>query len=233
MTFGSWQFPGGTAALALALTKRLQTRGVEVLLDTAATDLVSRAGAVVGVRTPAGVIDADAVVVACDPRQLAALGPDQPMPAFGPQMTLLGLTDSAAAPTHEVVLHGRATMVVRPSATDPRAVTVLTRGRLDEDVVTALARRRWAGPEGETQVDLRDAVATRMEVSAADQVLRWRGSPLGVACSGRRNDRLGPLTEIRGVYAGGAWSSPGLDLSFAALTAAPIAGLIGPASSPA
>ena len=71
--FGAWTVPGGMGSLADALTSRLETRGVTVLLSTPALDLELSGGRVVGVRTEQGVVDADHVVCAIDPRRLPAL----------------------------------------------------------------------------------------------------------------------------------------------------------------
>jgi phytoene dehydrogenase-like protein len=71
--FGLWKVVGGMGALSEALTQRLDTRGVEVLTDTRAIDLVIQDGQVIGVQLPDGVLDADRVVCAIDPRRLPAL----------------------------------------------------------------------------------------------------------------------------------------------------------------
>ncbi|MGK2875409.1 MAG: phytoene desaturase family protein [Nocardioides sp.] len=231
MTFGTWQVPGGTRDLIDALDRRLATRRVTVRTGVRVEDLVVAGGRVKGVETAVGPVPAEVVVVACDPRSLPSLdtAATPSRPAYGPGLTLLALDHAAPEVGHEMVFAGEPTIVVRPSVTDPRAWTVLTGGRSDQDVLVALARRPWLGPDGSIRhLDVRSHVVARTDLSATDQTARWHGNPLGVAWTGGGN-RLGPTTPIAGVYAGGAWSTGGLDLPFAALTASVVAGLVGPA----
>ncbi len=225
--FGAWTVPGGLGALAAVLTSRLATRGVQVLLSTPASDLEVAGGRVVGVRTPAGLVEADHVVCAVDPRRLPALAPHvaRTMPAIPPVLTHLGLAGPVPDLPAEVVLHGDPMLVVRTTGVAPAgsaAWTVLGRGRIAEDLVTALQR---AG------IRVRDQVVTRVDRSPRDQVERWGGSPYGVLWQGRGTvtRRLGPRTPLPNLYAAGAHATPGAGLPAVGLSAALVAQAIGPA----
>jgi phytoene dehydrogenase-like protein len=225
--FGAWTITGGMAALATALGNRLVTRRVTVETGTAAIDLVLREGRVVAVRTASGDVDADVVVCAIDPRRLPALAGHvrRTMPAIPPVVSYLGLEGDVPDLRHEVVLHGDPMLVVRPGGTAPdgcSAWTVHGRGRLAEDLLSALARHR---------VDVRAHVVTRLDCSPRDLVERWGGSPMGVLWQGRATvrQRLGPTTPVRGVYAAGAHATPGGGLPFVGLSAALVAQAVGPA----
>lgn len=227
--FGAWTVPGGLAALGTAMADRLALRGVTVLTGTAATDLVVRDGGVAAVRTDRGEVAADRVVVAIDPRRLPALASyvRRTMPAFPPVVCHVGLegTPGAGVPDlpHEVVLHGDPLLVVRTGGRAPdggAAWTVLGRGRLAEDVLTALARHG---------LDVRRQVVARVDRSPRDLVERWGGSPHGVLWQGPRTarTRLGPRTPIPGVLTAGAHATTGSGLPFAALSAALVAEVVG------
>ena len=236
--FGTWTVPqevGGLSHLADALAERLATRRVEVRTGTTARDLVLRGGRVVAVRTDAGEVDADAVVVAVDPRRLPALRDHvaATMPAIPPVVAHLGLhaEDGAALPdlgADEVVLHGDPLLVVRRAGTAPadlpgaQAWTVLARGKIAEDLVLALARRG---------LKVRQHVVARVDRSPRELVEHWGGSPLGVRWQGRATTGrlLGPRTPVPGVYAAGAHTTTGLGLPFSGLSAALVADAVGPA----
>ncbi|WP_028645709.1 phytoene desaturase family protein [Nocardioides sp. URHA0020] len=225
--FGVWTVEGGMARLGTALADRLATRGVTTLTGTEATDLVVRDDRVVGVSTSGGVIDADVVVCAIDPRRLPALAAYvlRTMPAIPPVVAYLGLEGDAPELPHELVLHGDPTLVVRTAGRAPSGASTLTvhgRGRLSEDILRALARHR---------IDVRAQVVERVDLSPRDQVERWGGSPLGVLWQGRATvrRRLGPRTPIAGVYAAGAHATPGAGLPFVGLSAALVAAEVGPA----
>lgn len=225
--FGAWTVPGGLATLGTVLVDRLATRGVTVLLSTPAEDVVVRAGRAVAVRTPAGEVAADAVVVATDPRRLPALAPyvARTMPAMPPVVCHVGLEGDVPELPHEVVLHGDPMLVVRTGGRAPEggaAWTVLGRGQLAEDPLTALARHR---------IDVRRQVVTRVDRSPRDLVDRWGSSPLGVLWRGPRtaHERLGPHTPLAGVFAAGAHATTGPGLPFAGLSAGVVAAAIGPA----
>ena len=229
--FGLWTVPAGMGRLAEALTKRLAERSVAVLLETTARDLVVRQGRVTAVATDRGTVEADVVVCAVDPRGLPALADlvRRSMPAIPPVVCHLGLEGDVPDLPHEVVVHGDPMLVVRTSGVDQTARagsaawTVLGRGRLAEDVVTALAR---AG------IDVRPQVVVRVDRSPLDQVRDGGGSPYGVLWQGRGTLRhkLGTTTPLRDVYCVGAHATLNAAVPFVGLTAAVVAEHIGPAA---
>jgi UDP-galactopyranose mutase len=223
--FGAWTVPGGLAALGTAMAERLALRGVEVRTGTPAADLVLREGRVAAVRTDRGEVDADQVVVAIDPRRLPALASyvRRTMPAIPPVVCHVGLEGEVPELPHEVVLHGDPLLVVRTGGRAPAggaAWTVLGRGRLAEDVLTAMARRG---------LDVRRQVVARVDRSPRDLVELWGGSPHGVLWQGPRTarTRMGPRTPIPGVLAAGAHATTGSGLPFAGLSAALVAEVVG------
>jgi UDP-galactopyranose mutase len=225
--FGVWTVPGGMGAFGAALTKRLGERRVDVRLGTTARDLVMRDGRAVGVETDEGVVDADIVVCAIDPRRLASLEPmvRRTMPAIPPVVCHLGLRGDVPDLPHEVVLHGDPLIVVRTNGQAPAggaAWTLLGRGRLAEDIVTALARRG---------IDIRDAVEVRVDRSPRELVEAWGGSPYGVLWQGRTTveRRAGTTTPWPNVYCAGAHATPGAGVPFVGLGAALVAQAIGKA----
>ena len=224
--FGAWTVEGGMARLGDALAARLATRRVTVLTSTEVLDLVVRGGRVVAVSTSAGELDAEVVVCAVDPRRLPALAPYvvRTMPAIPPAVVHVGLSGETPDLPHELVLHGDPMLVVRTGGRAPDGSTALTvhgRGRLSEDVLRALARHR---------IDLRAQVVTRVDRSPRDQVEAGGGSPMGVLWQGRATvrQRLGPRTPVAGVYAAGAHATPGAGLPYVGLSAALVAGEVGP-----
>jgi phytoene dehydrogenase-like protein len=225
--FGSWTVPGGMGSLADLLASRLETRGVTVLLSTPALDLELSGGRVVGVRTRQGVVDADHVVCAIDPRRLPALRPsvERTMPAIPPVISHIGVVGEVPDLPDEVVLHGDPMLVLRTNGTAPagaHAWTILGRGRLAEDIVVALAR---------SGIRVRDQVELRVDRSPRELVEAWGGSPYGVLWQGRNtvSRRLGPRTPIDNVYLAGAHATPGAGLPSVGLSAALVAQVIGPA----
>lgn len=228
-SFGTWTVRGGMGALAGALAGRLAERGVEVLLGTTATDLVLREGRPVGVATDHGTVDADVVVCAIDPRRVPALAGyvRKTMPAIPPVVCHLGLVGEVSDLPHEVVLHGDPMIVVRTNGTAPEgghAWTLLGRGRLAEDVVTALARQ---------QIDVRDNLEVRVDRSPRELVEAWGGSPPGVLWQGRATlaHRMGTTTPIEHVYCAGAHAAPGAGIPFVGMGAALVAEKVGRAGS--
>lgn len=225
--FGAWTLPGGMGQLADVLASRLATRGVTVLTDSPALDVVVSSGRAVGVRLESGTVDADHVVCAIDPRRLPALAPyvAHTMPAIPPSSSHLGIVGEVPDLPAEVVLHGDPTLVLRTTGTAPEgahAWTVLGRGRLAEDMVTALQR---AG------IRVRDQVEVRVDRSPRELVEQWGGSPFGVLWQGRNTvaRRLGTRTPIEGVLMAGAHTTPGAGLPSVGLSAALVAQVIGPA----
>lgn len=224
---GAWTVPGGMGALADVLAARLSTRGVTVLTGTTALDLEVSGGHAVGVRIPNGVVDADHVVVAIDPRRLLALAPyvERTMPAIPPVVCHLGIVGDVPDLPAEVVLHGDPMLVVRTGGRAPdgaHAWTVLGRGRLAEDIVTALQR---------SGIRVRDQVEVRVDRSPLDLVQAWGGSPYGVLWQGRATvtRRLGPRSPVPNVYVAGSHATPGAGLPSVGLSAALVAQVIGPA----
>lgn len=226
-TFGAWRLPGGPGRLLDLLEARLATRGVTVLTNTEIGDLVLREGRVAAVRTNQGEIEADHVVVAVDPRRIPAMSRlvERTMPAIPPVISHLGLEGEIPDIRHEVVLHADPSLTIRPGGQAPdggTAWTVFGRGKIAEDLLTALARHR---------IDVRDKVVTRVDYSPRDLVEKLRGSPYGVLWQGRGTvrHRLGPATPIPGVFTVGAHAAPGSGVPFVAQSAALVAELIGPA----
>jgi UDP-galactopyranose mutase len=225
--FGAWTLPGGMGQLAGVLASRLETRGVAVLTGIPALDVVVESGRAVGVRVENSSIDADHVVCAIDPRRLPALASyvARTMPAIPPSVCHIGVVGEVPDLPAEVVLHGDPTLVLRTTGTAPEgahAWTILGRGRLAEDIVTALYR---AG------VKVRDQVEVRVDRSPRELVEDWGGSPLGVLWQGRNTltHRLGTRTPIEGVFMAGAHTTPGSGLPSVGLSAALVAQVIGPA----
>jgi UDP-galactopyranose mutase len=225
--FGAWTLPGGMGQLAEVLAARLRTRGVTVLTESPALDLVVEAGRAVAVRTAHGSIDADHVVCAIDPRRLPALASyvARTMPAIPPAIAHIGVVGEVPDLPAEIVFHGDPTLVLRTTGTAPagaHAWTILGRGRLAEDIVVALHR---AG------INVRDQVEVRVDRSPRDLVEEWGGSPLGVLWQGRNtlSHRLGTRTPLANVFTAGAHTTPGSGLPSVGLSAALVAQVIGPA----
>jgi phytoene dehydrogenase-like protein len=224
--FGAWAFTDGTVALLDALLRRLETRRV-VTARGRARDIVVREGRAVGVSTTAGDLEADVVVCAVDPRQLPALAESvrRTTPAIPAATTYLGISGELRDLPHELVIHGDPTLVLRTRGRAPegrQAWTVQTRGKRDEDAVTALVRHGLI---------TREQVVTRLDLTPRDLVERWGGSPLGVQWQGRGtvHRRLGPRTPIPGVYTAGSHATPGAGMPYAGLSASLVAQLVGPA----
>jgi phytoene dehydrogenase-like protein len=218
--FGAWTLPGGMGQLTGVLAERLATRGVTVMTSTTATDLVVEGGHVVAVSTSAGDL-------AIDPRRLPALAGqvERTMPSIPPVMCHLGIVGEVPELPHEVVIHGDPLLVLRTSGTAPdgaHAWSVLGRGRLAEDIVTALQR---------SGIRVRDQVQVRIDRSPRDLVADWNGSPHGVLWQGRGTlrHRMGTTSPIGGVYLAGAHTTPGAGLPSVGLSAALVAQVVGPA----
>jgi UDP-galactopyranose mutase len=142
--FGRWQVDGGLPALADALTSRLEERGVEVRLRTAAHELTLSGGRVTGVVTDTGAVEAD-VVLWCAPTWPAPLPEPRGLPAIPASRTLLLLDANAPALPRDLVFHGKPALrlwsdgplvaVAHHNAEDP--ITALKRAgiRIEENVV--------------------------------------------------------------------------------------------------
>jgi UDP-galactopyranose mutase len=229
--FGVWTVPGGMGRLAEVLARRLATRGVTVLTGTTARDIVVQGGRPVAVQVATGTIDADHVVCAVDPRRLPALEKyvARTMPALPPVVCHIGLVGELPELPHEVVFHGDPTLVLRTDGTAPEgahAWTILGRGKLAEDIVTALQR-----PLQRLGVRVLDQVEVRVDRSPREQVLQWHGSPMGLLWQGRAtlSHQLGNRTPVENVWMAGAHTTPGAGLPSVGLSAALVAELVGPA----
>jgi len=146
--FGAWRVPGGMAHLRDLLAERLATREVDVVLDTAVSDVVVRGGRAVAVSTPTGEVPADAVVCAVDPRRLPALARfvERTMPAMPPVIAYLGLEGEVPLIEHETVIQGNPLIVIRPGGTAPEGMTAWTvhgRGKISEDCCACWRAPRW------------------------------------------------------------------------------------------
>lgn len=226
-SFGGWRVPGGMRRLAELLTTRLATRGVTVRTGVAVQDLVVREGRVVAVRTADGDADADAVVLAIDPRRMPAMASyvERTMPALPPVLTHLGLTGEVPDLTHDIVFNAEPLITVRRSGAGPDGGvgwTLQGRGKIAEDMVDALVRHG---------IDVREHIVTRVDLSPRQLVEQWHGSPMGVLWQGRGTvrHRLGPTTPVEGVYVAGAHGAPGAGVPFVAQSAALVAQVVGPA----
>ena len=162
-----------------------------------------------------------------DPRRFPTLDRlvERTMPAIPPVICHVGLEGEVPDLPHELVVHADPLLVVRRGIDAPEGGTALTiqaRGKIAEDVLTALARHR---------IDLREQVLTRVDLTPRELVQQWHGSPYGVLWQGRRTvrDRLGPRTPIEGLYVAGAHGAPGAGVPFVTQSAALVAQLIGPA----
>ena len=225
--FGTWTFPDGFGTLAGLLEKRLAERKVTVLTSTTAKDVVMRSGGPSAVATTSGEVDADVVVVAVDPRRLPALASyvARTMPSIPPAVTHLGLSTEVPDLPREVVVHDEYVVTLRTDGHAPpgkSAWTLTGRGKLSEDLVVALARKK---------IDVRDAIELRVDRSPRELVEELSGSPSGVLWQGRATvgDRLGTRTPLPGVHAAGAHTGGGGWVPFVGLTAALVAEEVGPA----
>lgn len=229
--FGTWTFPGGFGTLATLLARRLEQRRVLVLTGTAVHDLELRSGGPHGVLTDAGRLEADHVVVGLDPRTLPSLArrARRTRPAPPPLVTHLGLASELPGlpdlPT-EVVFHGQPTITLRTGGLAPAgrtAWTLVTRGPLGTDPVETLALRG---------LDVRDAVAVRVDRAPAEILGQLGGSPFGVLWRGRTTLRRRLATTVQpGVHLVGAHTGGGAWVPFVGLTAAVVAEEIGSAGS--
>lgn len=225
--FGSWRVPGGMGRIVDLLTARLATRGAVVRTGVEVHDVVVRDGSVAAVRTSDGDADADAVVVAIDPRRLPTLAAyvERTMPAIPPVVAHLGLSGPVPDLAPETVFHAEPMIAIRTGGTAPEGGTAWTlhgRGKIAEDLVRALARHG---------IDVRDNIVTRVDLSPRTQVEQWHGSPMGLLWQGRGTvrHRLGPRTPVPGVYVAGAHGAPGAGIPFVTQSAALVAQVIGPA----
>ena len=179
--FGAWTVPGGLATLGTAHGRAAgpARRHRADRHRRRPTSWCPAAGWPRCVPT-LGEVPADHVVVAIDPRRLPALASyvRRTMPAIPPVVCHVGLEGDLPDLPHEVVLHGDPLLVVRTGGRAPEgaaAWTVLGRGRIAEDVLTALARQRPRRPHDRSSPGSTAARATSSSGGAGRRT----------ACSGR------------------------------------------------
>ncbi len=196
--FGTWTVPGGMGVARRRRWSSGSRPGGSTCApaSTATRPRCWRRTASRACAPTTGDVPADVVVVAVDPRRLPALAPHvrRTMPAIPPVVAHLGIIGDVPDLPHEVVLHGDPLLVLRTNGTAPEgahAWTVLGRGRIAEDLVTALSRHG---------IDVRRQVEVRVDRSPREQVEAWRGSPYGVLWQGRRTAR--PAARHRSPGAG-------------------------------
>jgi UDP-galactopyranose mutase len=141
------------------------------------------------------------------------------MPAIPPVVCHIGIVGEVPDLPAEVVLHGDPMLVLRTTGQAPEgahAWTLLARGRIAEDLVTALQR---------TGIRVRDQVEVRVDRSPRQLVEQWGGSPNGALWQGRASltQRLGPDTPVAGVHVAGAHTPLGAGLPSVGLSAALVA----------
>lgn len=190
-TFGHWQVQapadrpadtGRSSVLTEVLAARLATRRVQVHLDAAVDAVLVEGGRAVGVRTAAGELRADAVIVTTDPWQLDALLPARTAPRLRRDLRRL---HPAGAPA---VTHGRE---------DQPCSGVLETVELSADGVPVVSYRRPLG----------DATL----VSRHDHGHASPDPAAGVAWHGFRDWRRRPpvVPDLPGLYAASASSAAG------------------------
>jgi phytoene dehydrogenase-like protein len=219
--FGEWAVTGGFSALTVALVSRLQTRGVTVLTDTPAVDLLVRRGRAQGVITASGEIGAEVVICAIDPSRLPQLrrhvrGLRATIP---PAVTHIAFSGDPLPFSSECVFHGDFPLVLRPGRTSEAGHTMTLLTRTTRDPVADLALRG---------VDLRERIIARLDRSP--QLVGANGSSYGVEWRGRGTvrRRWGPDTPLPGVLMAGAHANPGAGVHLVGLSAALVAQAIGP-----
>ena len=207
--FGAWTVPGGIARLAeVARRAARDPRGDGADRHRRSPTSWSATAAWSPSPPPPATLDADAVVVAVDPRRLPALAPYVARTHAGDPA---GRSPTSAWPAtcrtsaHEVVLHGDPLLVVRgrragpgrPRRVDPARPRPARRGHA-AGARPARPRRPRPGRGPGRPLPARPGRA-------------WGGSPMGVLWQGRGTvrHRLGPTTPVPGVYAAGAHATPG------------------------
>lgn len=224
--FGRWRPEGGMAALADALVERLARRRVDVRCGVDVLDAVRDGDQVTGVRCADGeTVPADVVVWTAlqPPPSLAARAPITPtLPAARTYVGLRG--DGLPELPAETFVHGDPLVLVRTGGSGPAGCTgwSLEHHAGAGDVLTALARRG---------LDVRDAVVTRLDLSAAEVVRQSDGSPAGMRWQGWRSGLSPPTaaTAVRGLLRAGPGVHPGPGLTAEGLGAAQVAAVVGEA----
>ena len=190
--FGVWTVPGGMGSLADALASRLRdARRDRPALHRGRSTSSSPAAGSPGCAPRSGVIDADHVVVAIDPRRLPALAPmvERTMPAIPPVVCHLGLVGDGARPARaRWSCTATRCWCCAPAA---RRLRARTRGRSSAG---AGSRRTSSppcnGPGSGSATRSRSGSTGRR----APWCEEWGGSPYGVLWQGRNTvtRRLGP-----------------------------------------
>lgn len=212
-SFGRWRFDGGLPALAAALVRRLDQRGVTVSLGESAHELVLDRGMFRSVVTDRRAIPAD-VVVWCAPERPAPLPPVRSLPVIPASRVLLTLGPDAPALPDDVMVHANPPLHLWSAD----GTTWTLEHRSGEDPLLVLAH---------CGIDLRPHVVSRVDLSPSDLVRtghwgwawhRWTTAldVPGVAPSG-------------GLYFAGAHAHPGGTLEAIGMATAAIAADVGPA----
>ena len=242
-SFGVWDVAGGMATLVDALLTRLEERGVTVHLGVEVTAVLTDGDTVTGVQTTTGgeatdaaLRRADVVVTDLDPRLVFGRLLEHPTAArarrvFDVAATVLpmdathvGLAGECPALPAEVVLHGDPLIVLTTTGSAPAgraAWTIRHRSGPGEDVVSTLATRG---------VDIRGAVVTRVDKTAAQQLHEAGGSSYGLAWAGHRAHarRAALVHPLPGLHLVGAGVHPGATVPYVGWGAAHVASRVGP-----
>ncbi|MFY0405831.1 phytoene desaturase family protein [Solicola sp. PLA-1-18] len=201
-SFGRWRVDGGAPALVAALETRLRERRVEVLLGVRAHRAVVGDGAVRGVETDDGLLEADVVVWAApDPDPDASSG----VPRMPAARTLVRLAPGVESLPAEVLVHTDPPLRLWASSSDPegsRCWTIAHRTQGGEDVLSALAR---------VGLDVRAHVEHREDLSPVDLVRAHGAAACGWHWSGWRSafDRPGVGETVDGLLTVGVDAHPG------------------------
>lgn len=143
-TFGRWSVEGGPEALATALITRLAERKVQVSCSVNATDIRTRNGAVFGVDTDTGAVDAE-IVLWCAGSLPASMPVSKRLPMTPSTRTLIRLTHPKPSLPADITVH--CAPPVRLWSVDNQHWTVVHRS--GQDPLAALAR---------TGIDLRNSI---------------------------------------------------------------------------
>lgn len=208
--FGRWRFAGGLPALADALERRVGERKVEVLRSARALDVRYAEGAVSGVETAEGVVDAD-VVVWCAPELPRSYREPSLVRRIPAPRSLLVLREPLDLP-EEVVVH--AELPVRLWRSGPRHW--VAENRAGGDVLDVLAS---AGTDLRSQVSARRDIAPRELVGLGHDGWAWRGWRAAAQRPG--------VGAKDGLFFAGAHAHPGSALELVGLATAAVAGHLG------
>ncbi|KQV16874.1 MULTISPECIES: NAD(P)/FAD-dependent oxidoreductase [unclassified Kitasatospora] len=238
-SFGVWYVGGGMRALADAVFRRCEQRGVEFHFDTAVTEVLSADGRVTGVAAGERRFEADTVLSA---HAEGTAGPGQARLTV--LLALRGERPSGTAV--RTVVHARDTAAELASLFDtaeyPRFPTVQVH-RPDDPALApeghetvTLTATVPPGPAPEGYADhLLDHLAAagldlRERIRWSEQLAPGRPQPLP-SLAGAGGSFLSPpnAAGLDGLYRIGAAAHPGGGLARAGMSASIVAGLIGPA----